>query len=98
MTYPDPIPYEEVEATDHEITHMETLNAGQRQYPDGPLYFVTVGNGYDEERVTLSTRDRDGLILALRRAVDQLAGHRTSPFNLPPIYETLEEFAARTGG
>jgi hypothetical protein len=83
-------------ATDHEIVHMETLNAGVRQYPDGPLYFLTVGNGYDEERVTLSTKDRDGLILALRRAADQVEGK--APFNLPPVLETLEEFAARTGG
>lgn len=82
---------------DHEIVHMETLNAGTREYPDGPHVFVTVGNSDDEERVTLWTKDRNGLVLALKRAVAVLESTVPSRFNLPPVYETLSEFAARAG-
>jgi hypothetical protein len=85
------------EGYDDEIRELETVRGGRRQYPDGPLFFVTFGDGMEQERVTLSSKDGAGLALALRRAADEIEGVRQGPFNLPPVLETLDEYAARTG-
>ena len=85
-------------AYDAEIIDLETVRGGARRYPNGLLAFVTFGNEDTQERVTMSSYDGAGLALALRRAADQLDGSLRSPFNLPPVLETMGEFAARAGG
>ena len=81
-----------------EILDLETVRGGKLTYPESDHFFLTVGDEDVQERVVLWSRNRTRLAMALRRAAEEIDNVRESPFCLPPVLETLEEYTTRTGG